>query len=347
MKWLGNQIQVDPPKKPKKLTGTRFATVLGLNPWSTPFEIWCAVTRTYEKPFEDTIYTKAGKIIEPKQADYMRDEYWMDNLVRPSDIWGKDYFHKTWGDFFPERGVLGGMWDYILTDKDGKPNTVLEMKTTKRAEDWADDIPEYYALQAALYAHLLGVENVIMVASFLEPEDYEHPENFVCTSDNTITRPFKLHERYPRFSEDYVEPVLDWWNEYVKTGISPEFDEKKDADILKELRTHNVNPESNLNSLIASAEKLKKEIDIIHASAAEREKTYKEITKQIKEMLMDRFRDGDKKVSVSGKDYNWELSKSFTAKIDKKAMEGDGILDKYTYAEPTYRFGPKPIKEDK
>ena len=73
MQWNeNNTIQVTPPRKPKKLTGTRFASVLGLNRWSTPFEIWCACTRTYEAPFEDTIYTKAGKAIEPKQAEYMK-----------------------------------------------------------------------------------------------------------------------------------------------------------------------------------------------------------------------------------------------------------------------------------
>ena len=73
MKWLDSkQIQITPPKRTKKVTGTRFATILGLNPWSTPFEMWCAITKTYEKPFEDTIYTIAGKTIEPKQAEYMK-----------------------------------------------------------------------------------------------------------------------------------------------------------------------------------------------------------------------------------------------------------------------------------
>ena len=89
MEWLdGQRIQVVPPKKPKKLTGTRFASVLGLNRWSTPFEIWCACTRTYEEPFEDTKFTIAGKAIEPKQAQYMKDAYFMRNLVTPTDIWG-------------------------------------------------------------------------------------------------------------------------------------------------------------------------------------------------------------------------------------------------------------------
>ena len=69
--WVGNHLEITPPSRTKKVTGTRFATILGLNPWSTPFEMWCAITKTYEKPFEDTIYTVAGKTIEPKQADYM------------------------------------------------------------------------------------------------------------------------------------------------------------------------------------------------------------------------------------------------------------------------------------
>ena len=177
IEWIeGNRIKVDPPKKTKKITGTRFATILGLNPWSTAFEMWCAITKTYEKPFEDTVYTLAGKAIEPKQAEYMRKSYGMD-IIAPTDKYGNDYFSKTYGDFYPENKHLGGMWDYLGIDENGEVDTVLEMKTTKRIEDWENDAPEYYALQAALYAYLLGVDNVIMVASFLEDKDYENPEN--------------------------------------------------------------------------------------------------------------------------------------------------------------------------
>lgn len=40
IKWLeGNRLQIAPPKRTKKITGTRFATILGLNPWSTAFEM--------------------------------------------------------------------------------------------------------------------------------------------------------------------------------------------------------------------------------------------------------------------------------------------------------------------
>lgn len=346
MEWLdGNKIQIIPPKRPKKLTGTRFATILGLNPWSTPFEIWCEVTRTYQKPFEDTIYTIAGKTIEPKQAEYMKQTYFMSNLVTPTDIWGKDYFRQTYGDFFKESPVLGGMWDYLLYGKDGKPTTVLEMKTSKRVEDWKDDIPEYYALQAALYAYLLGVDEVIMVASFLEPKDYDAPEKFVCSGENTITRPFKVSERYPDFEKKYVKPALKWWKDYVESGISPAFDERKDAEILKALRTNNLSPETDLAALVKEAEDLKAKLDAHAAEVAEDEKRYKVLTDMIKKAAIAQFRDGDKKVSIAGSAYNWEVSRTSTTKIDKDAMKADGILAKYTTTEDSYRISPKALKE--
>lgn len=347
MEWLDGKIQIIPPKKPKKLTATRFATILGLNPWSTPFEIWCEITRTYQKPFEDTIYTVAGKTIEPKQAEYMKQSYFMTNLVTPTDVWGADYFQRTWGDFFPDTPVLGGMWDYLLYDKDGKPTTVLEMKTTKRAEDWAEDIPEYYALQAALYAFLLGVDDVIMVASFLEAGDYDDPSKFECKGSNTITRPFKVSERYPDFEKRYVKPALKWWKDHVETGSSPAYDEKKDAEILAVLRTNNLSPETDLAALVKEAEELKGEIDTTKSSIEDKEKRYKVVTDMIKKAAIAQFRDGDKKVSIPGTAYSWEVSKSSTVKIDKDAMKKDGVLERYSTTEETYRLLPKEIKEDK
>lgn len=340
MKWLDSkQIQITPPKRTKKVTGTRFATILGLNPWSTPFEMWCAITKTYEKPFEDTVYTIAGKTIEPKQAEYMKKSYGMD-LITPTDRYGQDYFNKTWGDFFPENPYFGGMWDYLGVDENGTVDTVLEMKTTKRIEDWQNDAPEYYALQAALYAYLLGVDNVIMVASFLEEKDYEDPSKFVPNIKNTITVEFKVSERYPDF-ERMVAEVKSWWGEYVTGGISPVYDEKKDAEILAALRTHNLTPDTDIDALIKEAEGLKKEVDMTAAAIADKEKRLKEISDIIKEHAMTQFRDGDKKVEIKGSTYTWTVSRSETTTIDKKALEADGLLEKYQKKSEQYRMTVK------
>lgn len=340
MEWLDSkQLKIAPPKRTKKITGTRFATILGLNPWSTAFEMWCAITKTFELPFEDTIYTVAGKTIEPKQAEYMKKSYGMD-LITPTDRYGADYFNKTWGDFFPENKHLGGMWDYLGVDEDGKVDTVLEMKTTKRIEDWQNDAPEYYALQAALYAYLLGVDNVVMVASFLEEKDYADPSKFVPNVKNTITVEFKVSERYPDFAQK-VAQVEQWWADYVDTGISPVFDEKKDAEILKALRTHNLTPGTDIDALISEAEGLKTEVDKATAAIADKEKRLKEINDIIKEHAMKQFRPGDKKVEVKGSTYTWAISRSETTTIDKKALEADGLLDKYQKKTEQFRLTVK------
>lgn len=346
MEWLSsNQLKITPPKKPKKITGTRFAAIMGKNTWNTPFKTWCEITRTYEEPFEDTIYTIAGKTIEPKQAEYMRRAYFMTGLKTPTDIFGENYFKRTFGDFFKDEPIFGGMWDYLLYDESGKPTTVLEMKTTKRSEDWRNDVPEYYALQAALYAYLLGVDSVIMVASFLEDKDYKAPEAFVPSSENTIVIPFKVSERYPDFC-DLIKTAEDWWKSCVEGGVSPTFDEKKDADILKVLRTNTLNPETDIENVMEEAEALQEEIDKVSASVADKEKRLKTLKDIIKEHAMHSFRDGDKSVAIKSKRYLWAVSRAERNDIDKDALKADGLLDKYNVKKVvTYRLTNKPIEE--
>lgn len=347
MEWLDTkQLKIVPPKKPKKITGTRFAAIMGKNTWNTPFKTWCEITRTYEEPFEDTVYTIAGKTIEPKQAEYMRRAYFMTGLKTPTDIFGENYFKRTFGDFFKDEPIFGGMWDYLLYDESGKPTTVLEMKTTKRSEDWENDIPEYYALQAALYAYLLGVDSVMMVASFLEDKDYKAPEAFVPSSKNTIVIPFKVSERYPDFDK-LIKKAEKWWKSCVEGGVSPTFDEKKDADILKVLRTNTLNPETDIESVMEEAEALQEEIKRVSATVADKEKRLKTLKDIIKEQAMKSFRDGDKSVALKSKRYVWAVSRTERKDIDKDALKADGLLDKYsTKSVVTYRLTNKPVEEE-
>ena len=343
MEFLSNnRIQVDPPKKPKKCTATRFATILGLNAWATPFSAWCEITRTYEAPFEDTIYTKAGKVIEPKVIAYLNDVMFMD-IKSPSDVYGEDYFRKTWGDFFPDQKELGGMWDALGDD------FVVEIKTTKRAEDWSLDVPIYYKLQACLYAWLLGFDNVVMTASFLEDKDYANPELFEPSYKNTKIYEFKLSEAFPTFEETYVEPALKFWRDHVETGISPEFDEKKDAEILKVLRKNTVEPEDkDIAKLIAEADKLQATIDKAEAKIEEKKKRLKEIDDQVKKYMTTQFRDGDKKVEIGGKKYTWTLTKSERNSLDSTALKNDlpDVFGKYTKKTEVYSLKKSLIEEE-
>lgn len=329
-------ISIDPPKRPKKLTATRFAAVLGLNRWTTDFQVWCEITKAYQKPFEDTKYTLAGKAIEPKQIAYMREAYGMDDLRDPTDVYGKDYFKKTYGNFFTDP-VFGGMWDSLLVDEDGQPTAVLEFKTTKRAEDWADDVPEYYALQAALYAYLLGVEDVIMVATFLGDEDYERPEDFEVTVENTATFEFRLHERYPDFEDGFVAPALAWWRKYVESGDSPEYDERADAEYLKALRDASLNPDSDIEALLSEYGELADTVAAVTGAVAEKQKRMDAIKKQLKQYAAENIGESDTATFRSGR-VTCKLTRSTSMKVDEKALERAGILEKYQKQTESTRF---------
>ena len=357
VKWNGSSISVEPIAKNKKITGTHFPTVLGVNPFSSPFEVWCRCTRTYEIPFEGNKYTNAGQVIEPKVFDFLRNSMgYGDRVITPEDVYGKDHFKKTWGDFYPEVPIYGGMWDALIYDDNGKPEYVVEIKTVQvdgrsgsLEERWKDgEAPHYQALQAALYAYLLGVDKVLMVAVALEDKkgDYEHPEQVTPSyaNGNVYIDEFKVFERYPNF-ELYIEQATNWWNTYVLTGISPEFDEKKDAEILKALRTNTLNPTTDISALLTEAEQLKTELDNVTKSYEKASKRLKEVSEMLKQYALGQFRDGDTKVSINGDKYEWVLSKADSTELDKDALKADGLIDKYTKHKTTYRFTTK-LKED-
>ena len=359
LKWNGSTISVEPTKKPKKITGTHFPTIVGVNPFATDFEVWCRCTRTYEIPFEGNKYTNAGQVIEPKVFDFLRTSMGFgDRVVTPEEVYGKDHFKKTWGDFYPNTPIFGGMWDALIRDENGKVEYVVEIKTVQvdgrsgSLEDrWKDgEAPHYQALQASLYAHLLGVDKVLMVAVALEDKkgDYEHPEQVTPSyaNGNVYIDEFRVSERYPNF-DMYIEKATAWWNTYVLTGTSPEYDEKKDAEILKVLRTNSVDTSNTtITELLGKAEQLKTEIENTMSAVENKQKELKSILEQVKKYALSQFRDGDTKVSIKGSRYEWVLSKSETTELDKDALEADGLLEKYTKPKTNYRLTTSEIKED-
>lgn len=325
--FIDNHIELDKVGRTKKLTATRFATVLGLNDWSNPFEAWCEITKTYEKPFEETKYTKAGKVIEPKVFAYLRKIYFME-IETPEDIYGQDYFSKTWGDFFKADKVFGGMWDALCTEDE----TIIEIKTTKRVEDWKDDIPLYYKLQAALYAYLKGWDKIMMPCVFLQEGDYDHPEDVKITSKNCIVREFTLSEEFPNFENDYIQPALQWWKEHVLTGISPEYDEVKNKDILDSLRTAYLTPTNDdIGYLLDEFDKINEQVEIAMSLIEPQTKRIDEIKVKIKEFF-DTNKEDNTKGKLESKKYEFKLNTTNRTSLDTKAIKEDypDIAESYT-----------------
>lgn len=332
------------PKKMRKLTGTRFASIFNLNVWNTPFQQWCEITGAYRKPFESTVYTEAGKVVEPKQIDYLRLTYGMTDIIDPTMEYGADPFKETWGNFFPDSHPFGGMWDAIIRDDDGNVTTVIECKSTKRVEDWINEDgevepPEYYALQAALYAYLLDCDDVIMPVTFLEEDDYENIEDFKVNADNTTPFMFSLSERYPNFEEDFVNPALEWWSAHVEGGISPEYDERKDADYLKEMRTNSVEIENegDIDKLLEELSDCYAKITAANKKVEKETKREKAIKAELKKFAEEKI--GDNQFAEFSNDrVTCKLTKSSSTAVDEDAMREDGVFDKYAIEKESTRF---------
>lgn len=339
MKWLADGgISVDAPNKPKKITGTRFGAVLGLNPFSTPFNAWCEITKTYQEPFEDTIYTLAGKKLESKQIDYMKLFY--EGVKTPTDMFGADYFKRTRGDFFPDEKIFGGMWDALIQNDNLK--AVIECKTTKRVEDWKDDIPEYYSLQAALYATLLGYDDVIFVCTCLDEDDYYNISEFEVNIHNTFTRKFKVSERYPDIDK-MMEYCMDWYEDTVLTGMSP-IPAEADTELLKKLHTIHIDVDADFDELIAEFETLKTEIDTAKKSMSDIEKRYKLVSESIKNKILKDAKKDDR-FEISGNKFTITVTPSKSESVDVEQMKKDGIYDKYKIVkEASYTMRVKEIK---
>ena len=178
----------------------------------------------------------------------------------------------------------------------------------------------------------------------LGEKDYDDLAAYECKAENTFVRPFKVSERYPNMKKTITQ-VKKWWKTHVEGGVSPKYDEKADADILKVLRDNNLSPDSDLDAMVKEAEGLMIHIEEVNATIADDEKRLKKLKELIKEASMSQFKPGDKTVTITGGSYDFVTTVSMNKKqdFDTEAMEKDGVLDKYMTEneKPDYRLVPK------
>lgn len=259
-------IIIAPPTQLLRITGHRLSSVLGLNKYQSPFGAWAEITKLVKLPFEDTKYTIAGKTIEPKLIDYMKTQ--LPNISSIEEYYGNVFDEYRYNNFKDESHIFGGVIDAVSTLNDKKTITaIVECKTSSKPQDWANDmIPVDYLLQGALYSYMKGLKEIIFVCVFLDELDYAHPEEVKITSDNTIIRIKKLDDlifdingKYMNI-EDCMQYATDWWNKYIVTGVSPEFDEKLDKEYLDIIRATDATQDNDLLKVCDDAFKLAQEI---------------------------------------------------------------------------------------
>ena len=325
------------PSNPKKLTGSRFGAVVGLNAWKSPFEAWCEVCRVGEQPFEGNKYTEAGNAIEPKLIEWCKAEV-SPYIYTPEEFYGvKDAKRHTGYDFY-DHPIFGGMWDAIVLDAPlgkGKVIGYIEAKTSSRPQDWQHGVPDSYAVQGLEYCVLDGASRVFFPVAFLEDKDYENPSAFVCTDDNTFVYECDVDGWRSNDGRTIVELMdygQEWWVNHVEGNVSPCFDEKADKKILAVIRKNEIKCDS-LEGLAKQAAVLEAKIELIKQEngLAELEKLLKKVKEQVKVGIVERFTATDEVVSA----YGWKVKKSTSETVDKAELREAG-LERFIHTEDKY-----------
>lgn len=340
----------EPPKQKLRITGHRVASVLGLNQYQTPFGAWCEITKLVKLPFEDTKYTIAGKTIEPKLIDVVREEF--PNIMSIEEYYGNNLDRYKWNNFIDESDIFGGIIDAVGTKNDMKTITlIVECKTSSKPQEWDNNnVPLSYLLQGCEYAYLKKLDRVVFICAFLQEVDYNHPEKFVPTKENTklVVKKIKdVRVEMPNGDlitfEEAIEYCEDWWHTYIDTGISPPFDEKKDKEYLDIIRTSKPINDNALEDICKQAIELEEEIERLKEDSGlkSKEEELSILKESIKEGMLNLLQPGETKISCSG----YKLSGSVSTKFDSKSFQKDHPKTYEKYCTQTTTFRLSKMKE--
>lgn len=224
---------------PKKITGHRIGGILGVSRFKTPFAVACEIAGFgYEEPSNK--YIVAGNSIEPIMREHVRKN--ISSIIGPLGLDGPAGVEepappeRCGYDHFHTEKLFGGLVDgYII--QNGKRVAVLEIKTMNRNR-WEEetsgvpDVPQEYLMQAGLYTKLSGLEKMVFAIALLEEADYRVPDKWVPTEDNVVF----ICKDLPAEMDSWMDECEAWFKEYIKAGYTPDWDEERDADLLKYLR---------------------------------------------------------------------------------------------------------------
>jgi len=137
----------------KCFTGTDAATLIGINPYNTPFRLYLTKKEGYET--KKTFSMLRGKYLEPLIANLFAEDHPNFEVINL-----KDEENKECITYHPSYPVIAGSIDRLFIDESGNIG-VLEIKTAvgPGVARWEDGPPQIYKIQ--LQQYLMIVKDII------------------------------------------------------------------------------------------------------------------------------------------------------------------------------------------
>jgi len=291
----------------KGIGGSDAAAVTGVNPFSTPMEVFLKKTDQIPSNKEDNEAMRIGRDLE----DYVADRF----CEKRTKDTGEEV--KVWN---VNQMLRHPEYKFMIADLEKRvvgEDALLECKTTvDYNNNWINDsFPDMVAIQAQHYLAVTGYGKAYLAVLILN------------------SRQFKYYEikRNEEIIEMLIEIEKGFWENNVKVGNPPEIDGSKASEQLlkdmypeaKEGKTKQLEPD--IEVLIEEREEYK-----------EIEKKYKTLRKGIENKIKDQLGEAEVGILNGEEVVKWKNINSTRFNKKKLKEEHPDIYKKYIY-ESSYR----------
>jgi len=304
-----------------KVTGTSVAGILRCSPWSTPFQVACALLGLGREDISKKPEVMVGQVLESKIVKYAGETYGQYGLFMGADeVYDKrEGDHDAWESDFSDTYFAGHV-DGIVMSPDGV-NYILEVKTSKNLDSWAEGVPEYYYWQVALYNEFIAKQDKAYVVLGITSDATMRDVNSWVPNQNTVGM-FEMDIDRADVQEK-MEQIRQWYDEYIVNGITPDHDPTNPKDVA--LYDHLVNISRDKTDISGLIDQFVN-ADTRIVEYEEKEQTLYEFRENLKAMIRDyqvthRLSTID---STSG-EYYAQMTVRPNTKWDEAAMIRDGI----------------------
>ena len=172
------------------------ATIVGLNPWETPYQLWRRKLGI-DPPAQENFAMRAGHYLEDAVSQFWHDETGREVIKASAGDWIIRDDKRPYMQVSPDR-------TYWLDGSHTKDNKgILECKTTQKSID-ADNIPKHWFCQVTYQLGVAGYKQGSL-AWLCSGREFGY-------ADITFV---------PDFYEWLVDEVVKFWHDCIKGGKEP------------------------------------------------------------------------------------------------------------------------------
>lgn len=309
-----------------KVSGTSMAGILGISPWSSPFQVACNLLGLAREDISEKPAVKVGIALEGQIIKYADRTYTdVGSFFPAEEIYAKRAGdHDAWVSDF-EDDTFAGHVDGIVMSPEGE-DYILEIKTSANMDSWIEGVPQYYYLQVALYNHFITKKDrAYVVLGIVNENTYKDYHSWLPHENSVALFPLDIDQE--GFAGT-LEEVKGWYDKYIRNGVTPEYDPANPGDV--EMYNHLVALSADIGEIQDKLDRyydVVAEIDNLEAENKDKYDAREELKASIKEYMTAHDLTA---LEGTARSCKATLSTTTKTKLDELAMEKDGIdLEKY------------------